>query len=446
MSFKTFRMGGIHPPECKLSSSAAIDVLPLPKEVMIPVSQHIGAPGEILVQKGDRVLAGQLLVESKGFVSARVHSSVSGTVAKIDTVVDASGYAKPAIFITVEGDEWVESVDRSPELKKDITLSAEEIVKRIGEMGIVGMGGATFPTHVKLSVPKGKVAEYLLINGAECEPFLTDDYRVLIERSEEFMVGVEILRRALGNVQAIIGIERNKPDAIARLTELAKGYEHITVQPLKVKYPQGGEKQLIDAILGRRVPAGKLPIDVGAVVQNVGTALAVYEAVQKNKPLVERVVTVTGPSVSQLRNVVARVGTPISALIAHAGGLPEDTTRVISGGPMMGKALRNLDAPVTKGTSGILLLTEKESKRREPSHCIRCAKCAMGCPMGLEPYLLYRLSQRQLLERLEAEDVMSCIECGSCSFTCPASLPLLDIIRQGKSRTGGMIRARAVKP
>ena len=370
---------------------------------------------------------------------------MSGSVTKVDKILDASGYPKPAIFISVEGDEWVDEIDRTPTVVRECNLEPKEIIDRIAAAGVVGMGGATFPTHVKLSVPPGRKAEFLIINGVECEPYLTSDHRLMLEHGEELLVGIAILRKALGNPPAIIGIERNKPDAIAHLTELAKGFEGISVQPLKVKYPQGGEKQLIEAITRREVPAGKLPIDVGAVVQNVGTAFAVYEAVQKNKPLIERVVTVTGPSLTNPVNVLARVGTPITRLLEFAGGMPEDTGKVISGGPMMGKALKNIAAPVTKGTSGVLVMPEPLALRPKEQQCIRCSKCTFGCPMGLEPYLLYKQAQHALLEDMERDYVMSCIECGSCSFTCPAALPLLDFIRLGKAQTGAMIRARSAK-
>ena len=411
MKLKTFRMGGVHP----------------------------------LEGKGDQVKVGQLLAKATGFVCANMHSSVSGSVTKVDKILDASGYPKPAIFISVEGDEWVDEIDRTPTVVRECNLEPKEIIDRIAAAGVVGMGGATFPTHVKLSVPPGRKAEFLIINGVECEPYLTSDHRLMLEHGEELLVGIAILRKALGNPPAIIGIERNKPDAIANLTELAKGFEGITVQPLKVKYPQGGEKQLIEAITRREVPAGKLPIDVGAVVQNVGTAFAVYEAVQKNKPLIERVVTVTGPSLTNPVNVLARVGTPITRLLEFAGGMPEDTGKVISGGPMMGKALKNIAAPVTKGTSGVLVMPEPLALRPKEQQCIRCSKCTFGCPMGLEPYLLYKQAQHALLEDMERDYVMSCIECGSCSFTCPAALPLLDFIRLGKAQTGAMIRARSAK-
>lgn len=445
MKLKTFRMGGVHPLEGKLTAGKAIEQMPVPSEVVMLVSQHLGAPAECVVQKGDQVKVGQLLAKATGFVCANMHSSVSGSVTKVDKILDASGYPKPAIFISVEGDEWVDEIDRTPTVVRECNLEPKEIIDRIAAAGVVGMGGATFPTHVKLSVPPGRKAEFLIINGVECEPYLTSDHRLMLEHGEELLVGIAILRKALGNPPAIIGIERNKPDAIAHLTELAKGFEGITVQPLKVKYPQGGEKQLIEAITRREVPAGKLPIDVGAVVQNVGTAFAVYEAVQKNKPLIERVVTVTGSSLTNPVNVLARVGTPITQLLEFAGGMPEDTGKVISGGPMMGKALKNIAAPVTKGTSGVLVMPEPLALRPKEQQCIRCSKCTFGCPMGLEPYLLYKQAQHALLEDMERDYVMSCIECGSCSFTCPAALPLLDFIRLGKAQTGAMIRARSAK-
>lgn len=445
MQFKTFRMGGVHPPEGKITSGKAIETFPIGTEMVFMASQHLGAPSEVLVAKGDKVLVGQPIAKATGFVSAQLHSSVSGTVTKIDKVVDASGYPKPAIYITVEGDEWMPEIDRSETLVRECNLDPKAIIDLVSQAGIVGMGGATFPAHVKLSVPPGKTAEYLIINGVECEPFLTSDHRLMLEKPEELLVGISILRKALGNPKTVVGIERNKMDAINLLIEKAKNFEGIEVQPLIVKYPQGGEKQLIEAVTKREVPAGKLPIDVGCVVQNVGTAFAVYEAVQKHKPLFERVVTVTGPSLTQPGNFMVRVGTPISKLLEAAGGLPEDTGKVISGGPMMGKALKNIDAPVTKGTSGILVLPKKLAERKTPDSCIRCSKCSQGCPMGLEPWLLYKLGQGSDTEWMEREDIMSCIECGCCSFTCPANLPLLDYIRLGKGMTGAMIRARAPK-
>ncbi|MGQ1888951.1 electron transport complex subunit RsxC [Thermophagus sp. OGC60D27] len=439
---KTFKIGGVHPREQKLSAEKSIEVLPLPKRVSVPVTQHIGAPAKLLVKKGDLVKAGQIIAESGGFVSANIHSPVSGKVFKTDQTIDASGYRKPAIIIDVEGDDWVESIDRSDNLVKEISLSGEEIVKKIGEMGIVGMGGATFPSHVKLSPPPGKKCEILLINGVECEPYLTSDHRLMLEKSEELIVGIRILMKALKVNRAVIGIENNKPDAIRKLTDLTAQEEGIEVKPLKVKYPQGGEKQLIDAVTGRQVPSGKLPIEVGAVVQNVGTTYAVYEAVQKNKPLIERVVTVTGPGIARPSNFLARIGTPVSQLIEAAGGVPENTGKVIGGGPMMGKALTTLEVPITKGSSGLLVLPDEAAHRQPIKNCIRCSKCVSACPMGLEPYLLMIEAEKELWDKAEEDRIMDCIECGSCSFTCPAHRPLLDYIRLGKGKVGQIIRSR----
>lgn len=439
---KTFPKGGVHPPENKLSADKKIQILPLPKVAYIPISQHIGAPSTVTVKKGDEVKVGQVIATSSGFVSANIHSSVSGKVSKIDNFIDASGYKKTAIAIDVEGDEWLETIDKSSELVKHISLSPEEIVKKVAEAGIVGLGGATFPSHVKLSVPKGKTCEFLIINGVECEPYLTSDHLLMLEKAEEMLIGIKIIMKALNVSKAIIGIENNKPDAIQHLTGLCKNYDGITVEGLKVQYPQGGEKQLIKAVINREVPSGGLPIDVGCVVHNVGTCFAVYEAVQKNKPLFERVVTLTGKSVKNPGNFMVRIGIPISELIEAAGGLPEDTGKIINGGPMMGKALNSLDVPVTKGTSGILIMPENESKRREILECIRCAKCVSACPIGLEPYLLMTTVENELWERTESENVMDCIECGSCSYTCPSDRPLLDYIRLGKSTVGKIMRAR----
>jgi len=442
---KTFSMGGVHPPENKLSAIQAIEQLALPKVVSIPVSQHIGAPANPVVKKNDLVKVGQLIAQSTGFVSANIHSSVSGKVVKIDNVLDSSGYKRKSIIIEVAGDDWLEDIDRTPDLKKEIALSGEEIIKKVGEAGIVGLGGATFPSQVKLSIPKGMkadISDILIINGVECEPYLTSDHRLMLEKGDELLIGIQILMKALKVNKAVIGIENNKPDAIEHLTNLSKQYSGISVQALQVKYPQGGEKQLIKAITGREVPSGGLPIAVGAVVHNVGTAFAVYEAIQKNKPLLERVVTVTGKSVKKPSNFMVRIGTPVSDLIEAAGGLPKDTGKVISGGPMMGRALASIEVPVTKGTSGILILPEGESRRGTVYDCIRCAKCVSVCPMGLEPYLLMTVTEHKNYERTEHERVMDCIECGSCSYTCPSNRPLLDYIRLGKFEVGKIIRSR----
>ena len=440
---KSFPIGGVHPSENKLSREQAIEVLALPDTVTVLLSQHIGAPAVAKVAKGDKVLTGQLIAEAGGFVSSNIHAPISGTVTAVDLTVNGAGLRQPAITIKRDGDEWAEGIDLSKDIVRECKLESKEIVAKIQAAGIVGMGGATFPAHVKLSVPPGKKAEFLIINGVECEPYLTSDHRVMLERGEELLVGVSILAKALGVEKSYVGIENNKPDAIAHLQKLAASFSSIEIVPLKVQYPQGGEKQLIAAITGREVPSGALPIDVGAVVQNASTAVAVYEAVQKNKPLIERVVTVTGKSVKSPKNLLARVGTPISTLLEAAGGLPEDARKVINGGPMMGRAMVNLDAPVTKGTSGVLVMSGEEAERQPASQCIKCAKCVSACPMGLEPYLISKMSRRQMWEPLEAEHIADCIECGCCMFTCPANLPLLDYIRLGKAKVMGIMRARA---
>ena len=439
---KTFSIGGVHPHENKLSAHQPIITAEVPAKAVILLGQHIGAPAKPVVAKGDVVKVGTRIAEPAGFVSAAIHSSVSGKVAKIDTIVDASGYAKPAIFIDVEGDEWEETIDRSTTLVKECELSAEEIVKKIADAGIVGLGGACFPTQVKLCPPPSFKAECVIINAVECEPYLTADHQLMLEHAEEIMVGVSILMKAVKVNKAFIGIENNKPDAIELMTKVASSYAGIEVVPLKVKYPQGGEKQLIDAITKRQVASGALPISTGAVVQNVGTAFAVYEAVQKNKPLFERVITVTGKSVAKPSNFLARIGTPMKQLIDACGGLPEDTGKVIGGGPMMGKALVSAEVPVTKGSSGVLLLTKEESVRKPMQDCIRCAKCVNVCPMGLNPAFLMKFTIYKDWEKAEGGYIQDCIECGSCSYTCPAHRPLLDQIRLGKGKVMGIIRAR----
>jgi electron transport complex protein RnfC len=440
---KTFPKGGVHVPDNKLSEKKAIEPLELPKVVSIPIAQHIGAPAKIVVDKKEKIKTGQVIAKAAGFISANIHSPVTGVVTKIDRVLDASGYKNDAVIVRVSEDEWVDGVDLDPELKKEITLSREEILQKIQSSGIVGLGGATFPSHVKLSVPDhAPKPDTLLINGVECEPYLTADHRLMLEKADEIVVGINILKKALDVKQVAVGIENNKKDAIKVMKKACSAYEDITVYPLKVKYPQGGEKQLIKAVNGKEVPNGRLPLDVGCVVYNVGTTFAVYEAVQKNKPLVERVVTVTGKSLVKPSNFWVRIGTPVEHLLEYAGGLPEDTGKIINGGPMMGKALKDATVPVTKGTSGILLIPKQKAGRREVQPCVRCSKCIEVCPMGLEPYLLMNLSEKLLLERAKDEDVLNCIECGSCSYICPSSRPLLDYIRMGKSAVNNLMKQK----
>lgn len=439
---RTFRLGGIHPKENKLSAGQKIIPAPLPNLVTIPLAQSLGIPSSPLVAKGDDVKVGTLIARPGGFVSSGIHSPFSGKVIKVDDVYDLSGYRRPAIFIEVSGDEWEGSIDRSASLNREITHSSEDIIQKISEAGIVGLGGATFPTHIKMTPPPGVIVDTLIINGVECEPYLTADHRLMLEKPEEILVGTLLMMKATGVTKAFIAIENNKPDAIALLKSVVADYSGIEIVSLKVKYPQGSEKQLIEAITGKRVKSGALPVSVGVVVQNVATAFAVYEAVQKNKPLIERVVSVTGSVVDNPSNFLTRIGTPFGVLIKSAGGDLSKTGKIVSGGPMMGKAVVNAEVAVTKGCSGILVLSPDESKRNPVKNCIRCAKCVSVCPMGLEPYLLGSLGELQDWERAERESVMDCIECGSCSYTCPSSRPLVDFIRLGKNRVGAIIRNR----
>ena len=440
---KTFRMGGVHPEENKISTNAAIEQMPLPKQVAVLMNQHLGAPATPIVAKGDKVKVGQLIAEAQAFMCANIHSPVSGTVNKIDVCKDMVGLPKTAIYIDVEGDEWMESIDRTPDIKRECNLEPKEIVAKLKEMGIVGLGGATFPAHIKYSVPEGKKAEYLIINAAECEPYLTSDHRVMMEHAEEICIGVSILRKALGVPNAYIGIESNKPEPIRVMAEAAKQFEGIIVEPLVVKYPQGAEKQLINSITGRKVPSGKLPIDVGCVVSNIGTTFAVYEAIQKNKPLIENILTVTGKKLPSQHNYQCRIGITYNDIIKHAlGELPANTGKVISGGTMMGKAISNLDAPTTKGASSVLVMDESESRRGPESNCIRCGKCINACPMGLEPYLFSALVKNNRIEEAKEHNILDCIECGCCFFSCPANKPLTDEIRLGKNKVRAMMAAK----
>ena len=454
MKIKTFSMGGIHPKENKLTHEVPTVVAELPKQAIFPLSQHIGAPAKPVVQKGDKVKVGTLIAEAGGFVSAPIFSSVSGTVFKVDTAIDATGYRKPAIIINVEGDEWEESIDRSNKLElvaDHHELTPEEIVDRIKNAGVVGMGGACFPTFIKLTPPPTAKAECVIINAVECEPYITADYRLMMERPDEILVGLELLMIAAKVSKGYIGIETNKPAAIELLTKkcaekFSDRHYQVEVVPLKQRYPQGGEKQLVDAVIQRQVPAPPaIPVNVGAIVQNVGTAFAVYESVMKNKPLFERYTTVTGKKLANPGNFQVRMGTPMKDLIDFCGGMPEGDNKLLAGGPMMGKALTSDEVPICKGTNSVTIISDEEARRKAPQPCIRCAKCVGVCPMGLEPYLLAKLSEVKNWERAESEDITSCIECGSCHYTCPAHRPLLDNIRQGKATVMGIIRSRAAK-
>ena len=443
---KTFRIGGVHPHDNKISRAAATEIFPAIETAYVSMAQHLGAPATPIVAVGDVVKVGQVIAEPAGFISGYVHSPVSGTVKSIGPRADIAGNMVPHVEITVEGDEWMEDIDRSETIVKDIPFTPEEIIEKVKKAGVVGLGGASFPTHVKLAPPKDKKAECVILNGTECEPYLTSDDRIMRERPLEILIGGAIMMKALGVTRGYVGIEENKPEAIASMTEAAREFPQIEIVVLKKRYPQGGEKQLIDAVIRRQVPSGALPIDTGAVVQNVGTSLAVYEAVQKNKPLIDNVITVTGSCIPVQHNYKVRIGTPMSKILEVAGGVPEKAAKIISGGPMMGRAIANLDAATVKANGAILLLTDEETRRRPESACIRCSKCASACPMGLEPWLLNKLSRAGgRFDELEKERVFDCIECGCCSFTCPAGIPLLDMIRISKAEVMKIMRSRPKK-
>ena len=438
----TFKKGGIHPEENKIAASYSIETYPITEQAVVFLGQHLGVPAVPKVVKGDMVKVGQLIAQGEAFISANIHAPVSGKVVKIDMMPDISGFKRDAIVIDTEGDEWDESIDTSTEIKREITLNKEEIINKIKTCGIVGLGGACFPTHVKYMIPPDKKVDYLIINAAECEPYISTDHRLMLEKGEECLIGIEALLIASGAPEALIGIENNKKDAIKHLTQLAEKHPKIKVFPLQVKYPQGAEKQLIQALTNRCVPAGKLPIEVGVIVNNITTTLAVYEAVQKNKPLIETYTTVSGKKVSHPKNFKIRIGTPINAVLDSVG-IPENTGKIISGGPMMGKAIANIHSFTTKGMSSLLVLDEAESKRGKVYPCLRCGKCVAICPMGLEPNLLAPRATLKQYEACEKSGIMNCIECGSCQYECPANRPVLDYVRLGKSKTALMIKNRA---
>jgi len=438
---KTFTLGGVHPEENKFANHQPVEEFPVPKTATVFIHQNLGAPPVCQVNKGDTVKVGSLLAKAESFICANIHSPVSGKVVQVDDIADSSHFKKTAVVIETEGDEWESHIDRSSVIVKEIKLSKQEIMQRIKDCGVVGLGGACFPTHVKYMLPEGKTAEYLLINAAECEPYITVDHRIMLEKAEECMVGINALMIASGVKKAKIGIENNKKDAIKHLTEVAKQYPNIEVVPLYVKYPQGAEKQLIKALINREVPDGQLPIVVGAIVNNITTCFAVYEAIQKNKPLIETYLTVTGKKIKNPKNFKVRIGTPIIDIL-NTIGIPEKTGKLIAGGPMMGAAVSNLNFFTKKGLTSLLLLDEKESKRGEVEPCIRCGKCNYGCPQGLEPYLLAALSFYNRFEECETHGVLNCCECGSCAFSCPANRPLLDYIRLAKNKVSALKRAK----
>ncbi len=423
--------GGVHPADNKqLTAHKPTVTAAIPKRAIIPLSQHIGAPTKSTVVIGQEVKKGEKIGETAGFVSAPVHASVSGKVVALGNFPHILGMDIPAVVIESDGkDEWVGGLKENPDY---LLLSPDELKKLVADAGIVGMGGATFPTHVKLSPPKEKPIDVVILNGAECEPYLTSDHRLMLEKSREIVEGLKILMRILNVSKGYIGIESNKPDAIEAMTKAAAGSPEIKVWPVKVKYPQGAEKMLIKAIAGRTVPAGGLPMDVGVVVQNVGTAEAIYNAVRYGRPLVERYVTVTGRGVREPKNFLARIGTPFSQLIEEAGGLTDTAAKVISGGPMMGMSQYTLDVPVIKGTSGITVLPENEVNTNSYGPCIRCGRCIDACPMKLQPSYIGLYIEKGHYEDAKAYNLMDCFECGSCTFVCPANRPMVQWVKKAK--------------
>lgn len=430
MKFFGFK-GGVHPPENKIQSeNQAIEVLQSPKMVYIPLLQHIGSPLDALVVPGDRVLKGQKIGDSSAFLTSPVHSPVSGTVKSVEELpFPLMGRVKTIVIENDFAEEWVE-LKKNPQWKDS---SKEDLLGTIREMGIVGLGGAAFPTHIKLNPPKDVKIEYLLLNGAECEPYLNSDNRVMIEEPEKVVQGIEIMKHILGVTKAVIGIEDNKQEAIATMKKACENTE-IEVMPLKTMYPQGGEKSLIKAILNREVPSGKLPSAVGVVVNNTTTAGAIYEGIVEGKPLLTKVVTVTGKGITTPKNLRALIGTKISELLEDCGFQEEVTEKVVMGGPMMGMTQYTLDVPVIKGTSGLLALTKSETNSCKPKACIGCGKCIDACPMGLEPIMYARLGEFQQWEEMGEHNLMDCIECGSCAYICPSNRPLTEEIKIGKAK------------
>ncbi len=440
MAIGTFN-GGIHPPEYKeLTENCAFEVMPAPAEIVLPISQHLGKDAQPVVKKGDEVTVGQLVAKAEGFISAPIHSSVNGKVLSIGKENTPSGFPKDSIVIKSNG-ITASQPNLLPPLNLE-TITPDEIRQRVAEAGIVGQGGAAFPTYVKLSPPMDKKIDVVILNGCECEPYLTRDYRFMIERPDDLIEGLKLIIKALGVERGIIGIEDNKPKAIKILSEKVKNHKSIEVISLKTKYPQGAEKMLIKAVTGKEVPPGKLPMDVGAVIQNIGTALAIYDAVVKGEVLITAALTVSGKGIKNPKNLLVPVGTPIQDVIDYCGGVTEEAVKIVVGGPMMGVAQFDLHAPVLKATSGILVLTKEEVSKNPETPCLRCGQCVGACPLNLVPTKLARYSQLHKYEEAEDADITVCMECGTCAYTCPANIPLVQWIRLGKQKVLQMQKER----
>ena len=426
----TFK-GGIHPSYFKeFTKEKGLKQADPPKKVILPMQQHIGAPCTPLVKKGDLVKLGQKIGEPQGFVSAPIHASVSGKVLAVEPRLHPNGQKVLSVVIESDGmDTKVEDLKSYHSLEE---ISSDELLNGIREAGIVGLGGATFPTQVKLSPPPEKKIEAVILNGAECEPYLTADHRVMVEMAEDVVFGLRAILKALNVKRGYIGIEDNKPDAIQAIKDAIGSDEHITIYSLHTKYPQGAEKQLIQAITGKEVPSGGLPADVGVVVQNVGTAAAISRFLKTGLPLIERVVTVTGSAVSDPQNLVVRLGVPFTDIVQQCGDYSQTPGKIIMGGPMMGIAQFSTEVPVIKGTSGILILNQEEADIPEPTPCIRCGKCVEVCPVNLLPLYISAYALNESFEKAEAYNALDCIECGSCSFICPSRRPLVPSIRLAK--------------
>ena len=428
MGLATFK-GGVHPYEGKeLSENKPVQVLMPKGEMVYPMSQHIGAPATPLVAKGDKVLAGQKIGEASGFISANVICSVSGTVKAIEPRRVASGGVINSVV--VENDGMYETVAGLGEDRDPAGLSRQEIRDIMKEAGIVGLGGAGFPTHVKLTPKDENAIEYILVNGAECEPYLTSDYRMMLEEPEKIVGGLKVILQLFDNAKGVIGIEDNKPEAIARLTEIVKDEPGIEVCPLKTKYPQGGERSLINAITGRKLNSAMLPADVGCIVDNVDTVIAIYMAVCKTTPLMRRIVTVTGDAIASPQNYNVKIGTSFQELVEAAGGFKDEPEKLIAGGPMMGMALFSLDIPVTKTCSALTCFMKDEVAEEEPSACIRCGRCVEACPSNIIPEKMMRAALKGDCGAFEKLDGMECMECGSCTFVCPARRQLTQAFKE----------------